>query len=485
MENEQKSNYKVAFIVVTMLFFMWGFITCMNDILIPFLKKMFLLQRWESMMVQFTFFAAYFIGSVIYFIYSVKKGDPISKIGYKNGILLGLFISAFACLLIYPSAAFQSFPLFLIALFILGLGFTLLQIAANPYVTLLGPSSTASSRLNLSQAFNSLGTTLAPIIGGYLVFSFFAKWGSQLLDIQGALVSNDLGQPLSSMSVQLPYIIFAVIFILIAIVIKLTHLPAFSSSTNLEKGMHAFKYRQLKLGMIAIFVYVGAEVAVGSAFINYSKESMGFPEMKAKAFLAFYWGGLMIGRFLGSMSLGSMPKVKKYSSMLLFSLLTFLLIWGVNYITMTWFENGQGLTFNDVWPYLILIVINYIGFILGRSLPGRTLMIFSFIAIALLGFALVSTGQVAFWSIIGLGLFNSIMWSNIFSLAIDGMGEHTSQGSSLLVMMILGGAILPVLVGAVADVLGGYHNSFYIPIFCYFYLAFYGWKGYKPRISKQ
>ncbi len=478
----QKSNYKIAFMVVTMLFFMWGFITCMNDILIPFLKKMFLLQRWESMMVQFTFFVAYFVGSVAYFWYSVKKGDPISKIGYKNGILIGLLMSAFACLLIYPSAAFKSFPLFLVALFILGLGFTLLQIAANPYVTLLGPAQTASSRLNLSQAFNSLGTTLAPILGGYLVFDFFAKWGNQLLNVEGNLVANDLGQPLSTSSVQLPYIIFAAIFILIALIIRFTHLPAFSSSANIQKGMHAFKYRQLRLGMIAIFVYVGAEVAVGSAFINFSKESMGLPEMDAKAFLAFYWGGLMIGRFLGSMSLSSLAPAKKYSFMLLFAVSTFILIWAANYFTMSFFEGREGLSLHQVLPYLFVLGFNFIGFILGRSLPGRTLMIFSMFAIALLAVALFSTGDFAFWSIIGLGLFNSIMWSNIFALSIDGMGEHTSQGSSLLVMMILGGAIIPVLVGAVADIVGGYHYSFFIPIFCYLYLAFYGWKGYKPTI---
>jgi MFS transporter, FHS family, L-fucose permease len=291
--NQEKNNvsYTTALIVLTTLFFMWGFITCMNDILIPFLKKMFDLQRWQSMLVQFTFFTAYFVGSLVYFVVSVKSGDPIARIGYKNGILWGLFISAVACFMIFPAAALQSFPLFLIALFILGLGFTLLQIAANPYVALLGPPNTASSRLNLSRAFNSFGTTIAPIIGGFLVFNFFAKTGSQLLNIHGTPITNDLGVPLTGASVQVPYVIFAAIFILIAIIISFIRLPKFTSSSSIEKGIGALHYRQLYLGMIAIFVYVGAEVAIGSAFINYSKESLNMPEMEAKAFLAFYWGG--------------------------------------------------------------------------------------------------------------------------------------------------------------------------------------------------
>ncbi len=480
MDTSKPTKYTFPLIALTTLFFMWGFITCMNDILIPYLRKMFDLQRWESMLVQFTFFTAYFVGSLVYFIVSVRKGDPIAKSGYKNGILTGLLVSAGACFLIYPAASFQSFPLFLIALFILGLGFTLLQIAANPYVALLGNPETASSRLNLSQAFNSFGTTIAPIIGGFLVFDFFAKVGKPLLGISGNLIVNDLGEPLSATSVQLPYLIFAAVFIIIAIFFYMIKLPQFSNSSTIEKGIGALRYKQLYLGMIAIFVYVGAEVAIGSAFINYSKESLNMPEMRAKAFLAFYWGGLMIGRFLGSISLSSMGKVKKYLVMLLVSGLTFLVIFGANYFVMTYFEGKDGLKFSDVSPYLIFIALNYLGFILGKSLPGRTLMIFSLIAIVLLGVALSTTGINTFWTIIGLGLFNSIMWSNIFTLSIDGLGKNTSQGSSLLVMMILGGAVVPLIVGGVADLIGGYHYAFFIPIICYIYLAFYGWRGYKP-----
>ena len=468
----QKQNYTSALIVLTSLFFMWGFITCMNDILIPFLKKMFELDRFQSMMVQFAFFTAYFVGSFIYFIISARKGDPISKIGYKNGIILGLSISAFASLMFYPAAHFKIFGLFLAALFILALGFTLLQIAANPYVALLGPSETASSRLNLSQAFNSLGTTLAPILGGYFVFHFFAKMGEPLYNQYGKAILTDSGEQLSALGVQLPYLIFAALFIILAFIIKFTKLPKFTSSSSIEKGAGALKHSHLILGMIAIFMYVGAEVSIGSAFINYAGELLGYPEMEAKNFLAFYWGGAMIGRFLGAISLSSLQKIKKYSLMLVTSVLTFLLIYGIIYI-----ESGSSFEFKRVTPFIIFLILNYLGFVFGKSLPGRTLAIFAFVVIGLLVTTLLTNGTVAMWTIVGIGLFNSIMWSNIFTLAIKDLKENTAQGSSLLVMMILGGAIIPVIQGAVADAFNGYHLSFFVPIICYAYLMYYGWKG--------
>ncbi|HAN19593.1 MAG: fucose permease [Bacteroidetes bacterium GWC2_33_15] len=475
-----RKNYTSALIVLTSLFFMWGFITCMNDILIPFFRKMFELDRFQSMMVQFAFFTAYFVGSLIYFIVSARKGDPISRIGYKNGIIWGLVISAFACLLFYPAAELQIFGLFLGALFILALGFTLLQIAANPYVALLGPPETASSRLNLSQAFNSLGTTIAPIIGGYLVFHYFAKMGTPLINQNGIPVLTDSGEPLSALGVQLPYLIFAGVFLSLAVLFRFTHLPRFTSSSNIEKGAGALGHRHLVLGMIAIFMYVGAEVSIGSSFINYAGELLAYPEMEAKNFLAFYWGGAMIGRFLGAISLSDIQKIKKYLLMLATSILTFFLIYGVIYL-----ESGSQFEFSRITPFLIFLALNYIGFIIGKSLPGRTLAIFAFIVIGLLATTLVSDGAVALWTIIGIGLFNSIMWSNIFTLAIKDLEKNTAQGSSLLVMMILGGAIIPVLQGAVADALNGYHLSYFVPIFCYIYLMYYGWKGYIPRKTLQ
>lgn len=469
-----RKNYTSALVVLTSLFFMWGFITCMNDILIPFLKKAFELDRTKSMLVQFSFFTAYFIGALIYFIVSARKGDPINKIGYKNGILYGLILSALGCVLFYPAAHLKIYGLFLTALFVLGLGFTLLQIAANPYVAVLGKPETASSRLNLSQGFNSFGTTIAPIMGGYLVFHYFARWGNPLLDSNGNQILTDTGAPISAGGVQLPYLIFAAVFILLAVLIWFSKLPRISGIEGIEKGAGALQYRHLVLGIVAIFMYVGGEVSIGSVLINYMNEIVGFPEMLAKNFLAFYWGGAMIGRFLGAISLSSMKdEGKKFGIMVGVAIVAFFVIYFAVYL-----ENGIAFPFKRVLPFLIFVALNLIAFRAGKSMPARTLMVFALIVIAMLIIALLTSGMVAIWTIIGIGLFNSIMWSNIFTLAIKDLGKHTSQGSSLLVMAILGGAVIPIIQGAVADMFDGYHYSFFVPIFSYIYLAYYGWKGH-------
>ncbi|MBN1578521.1 MAG: sugar MFS transporter [Chitinispirillaceae bacterium] len=473
-------NYRTAFIVLTSLFFMWGFITVLNGILIPFLKKVFELNRYQSMFVQFTFFGAYFVGSVIYFIISVLWGDPMSKMGYKNGCIFGLLISAAACAGFYPAAAIREYNLFLAMLFFLGIGFTLLQIAANPYIALLGKPETASSRLNLSQAFNSFGTTVGPVIGGFLVFYFFTKIGSPLLNAAGEPILTDKGLTMTAMSVQLPYLVFAGIFLLLAIIVKMTHLPQFISHEQIEKGIGALRYPHLVLGGIAIFVYVGAEVSIGSLLINFAGEIVKMPEITAKSYLAFYWGGAMIGRFLGAISLG---ENKNTSSMYIRMLITLLVAYGFIYgiIYFESVQSGEVLGFTSTLPYIIFLAVQYLGFIIGKSHAGRTLGVFALIVIGLLTITTFSSGYVALWSVIAVGLFNSIMWSNIFTLAIKDLGQHTSQGSSLLVMMILGGAIVPLVQGRVADMMGGYQMSFFIPIVCYVYLAFYGLKGHAVK----
>ena len=452
---------------------MWGFITCMNDILIPFLKKAFELDRTQSMFVQFAFFTAYFVGALVYYIISSQKGDPINKIGYKNGILIGLFISAIGCLLFYPAAHYRIFGLFLSALFVLAIGFTLLQIAANPYVAILGKPEGASSRLNLSQGFNSFGTAIAPIIGGFLVFHYFARWGKPLLDTAGQPILTDLGDPISAQGVQLPYLIFAFVFFLLMVLIGFSKLPRMENTEDIEPGIGALKYRHLVLGIIAIFMYVGGEVTIGSSLINYMGESVGFPEM-TKNFLAFYWGGAMIGRFLGAISLSTMAnEMKKFSYMVMVALISFFIL----YLIVD-YESGFSLSFVSVLPFIIFMILNLLAFLVGKSLPGRTLLIFALVCIALLVTNLATDGMTAIWCVLGIGLFNSIMWSNIFTLAIKDLGKYTSQGSSLLIMAILGGALIPIIQGAVADKMGGYHYSFFVPIFSYIYLAYYGWKGH-------
>ena len=449
---QSSSRYYTSFAVITGLFFMWGFMTVLNDILIPYLKGVFELNYTQAMMVQFAFFGAYFTGSVIYLFISIRFGDPILKIGYKNGIIMGLLISALGSGLFYPAASFKIYGLFLSALFIMGLGFTLLQIAANPYVSILGSEKTASSRLNLSQGFNSLGTTIGPLIGGYLIFIYFADPGK------------------SGEAVRIPYLIFSALFIVMAILIWFAHLPRLTSPESIEKSAAALKFPHLIFGFIAIFFYVGGEVSIGSLLISFFKleHIAGLNEAQGSTYVSFYWGGLMIGRFLGAVSLSNIKsRLTKYGLMVAIPVIAFLVILYFN-----------GLEIAAI--YSIFLALNFLAFLLGKSLANRTLFVFALFAIALLIVALFSDGKTAMWSIIGIGLFNSIMWSNIFTLAIEGLGKYKSQGSSLLVMAILGGALIPIIQGAFADAYG-LHASFVIPVFCHLYIAFYGLYGYKQK----
>lgn len=453
--SSQKPNYTLPLITLTSLFFMWGFITCMNDVLIPYLKKLFSLSYFESMMIQFCFFGAYFIGSLIYFLISYFKGDPINKIGYKKGILLGLLISAIGCAMFYPAATSAAYGLFLGALFILGLGFTLLQISANAYVSLLGSEETASARLNLTQAFNSLGTTIAPVLGGFLILEFFSQNGV-----------------ISAQSTKVPYLIFAGLFIVLGIIISAVKLPQFESHEIERKGIGALKFMNLKLGVLGIFFYVGGEVAVGSFIINFLGQHniAGFSESVAKNYLALYWGGAMIGRFLGAISLnGSISMGKK----IVYMILTAAAVFGVIF----WIVSNS-LSFAQISYFVIFIILNLIAFMIGKSSPGRTLAIFASINVVLLLFTIFGDGHLAMWTILGIGLFNSIMYSNIFTLSIAGLGKYTSQGSSLLVMAILGGAVIPEIQGLIADHIG-IQKALFMPVICYVYLVYFGYFCWK------
>jgi len=440
---------------------MWGFITCLNDILIPFLKGVFELSHFQANLVQFAFFAAYFVISLIYFIVSATLGDPILKVGYKNTIVAGLFISSVACFLFFWEAANVNpqFGIFLFSLFLLGGGFAFLQIAANPLVSLLGSPDTASSRLNFTQGFNSLGTTIAPVIGGYFIFKYFVTD-----NVSGAT------------AVQIPYLFLASVLLVLAGIIYFARIPNgnIDLSEKLEKKAGALQYPHLVFGMIGIFCYVGAEVTIGSNLISYMKEYHGLEEALATPFLAYYWGGAMIGRFMGSISMSKMGALKKYILMAVAAVATFALIYSITDATIA-----------EVLYFLLFLVLNYLVFIAARSLPSRTLGYFAGMNIVLIGIMLFTTGGLSLWSILGVGLFNSIMFSNIFTLAIDGLGKYTSQGSSLLVMMILGGAVLPPLQGLIADLSGNLHISFVLPLFCYAYLMWYGLVGCNIRKNNR
>ena len=444
----QSRNYTVPLITITLLFFMWGFITCMNDILIPYLKQLFKLTFFESMLVQFCFFGAYFIGSLIYFLISISKGDPINKVGYKKGILFGIGLAALGCILFYPAATFSYYPLFLGALFILGLGFTVLQITANAYVSLLGSEDSASSRLNMTQAFNAFGTTIAPVLGGHLIFELFSEPDGTF----------------SAVATRIPYLIFAAILLLVGLLISRVKLPSFQMETEeTVQGWGALKFSHLKFGVFAMFCYVGGEVAVGSFIISFLEETMKFNETISKNYLSLYWGGAMIGRFLGAISLNhSISQAKKAVFMLGAATLVFLVIFSI-----------VDLSFEQISFFLVFILLNFAAFFVGKAAPARTLSIFAAINVILLISTMVNHGEMAMYSVLGIGIFNSIMFSNIYTLAISGLGKYTSQGSSLVVMAILGGAIVPIFQGLLADQFGVQH-SFIIPVFCYLIILIFG-----------
>ncbi len=464
--NNEKTNYKKPFITITFLFFMWGFITVMNDVLIPHLKAVFELSYFQAALIQFAFFGAFFVISLIYFIISVSKGDPIAKIGYKNGIIIGLILCGIGCCLFYPAAGYQRYIIFLGALFILASGVTILQITANPYAAILGKPETASSRLNLAQGFNSFGTTLAPIIGAVLLYKVFSN-GEITVD-----------------SLKMPYLIYGCLFFALAIIIKFIKLPSFVNTEKIEKGLGVLKFRHVVLGMFAIFFYVGGEVSVGSFLINFFglENIMGMEEAEAGVFLSYYWGGAMIGRFLGSVSMGSITDAtRKYIIMAGLSVVFFFVLY---FITAIKIEEGifslQLVPFAKIWLFIVFLLINYLAFLVGGTKPSNVLTLFAGIVIILLLIMMITNGAIAFWSAIAIGAFNSILWSNIFTLAIKDLGKHTSQASSLLVMMIVGGALIPLLQGAIADSIG-IQLSFFIPVICYSYLVFYGLIGYKVK----
>ncbi|MFQ3236529.1 MAG: FHS family L-fucose permease-like MFS transporter [Paraglaciecola sp.] len=401
-------GHRFALVSLTSLFFMWGFITAMNDILIPHLKGVFSLNYTQAMLIQFCFFGAYFI-------VSVPAGRLVKKIGFQKGISTGLTIASIGCLLFIPAATNEIYWVFLAALFVLASGITILQVAANPLVTLLGKPETASSRLTLTQAFNSLGTTIAPIIGGILIFSAVAGESQASAD-----------------TVILPYVaLAAVLFFLAIIFLKLAlpdmdmaHQSTASSSTNNQVVQSPLQHRHLVLGAIGIFVYVGGEVSIGSFLVNFFGEAhiAGLAESEAAGYIAYYWGGAMVGRFIGAA-------------------------------------------------------------LMQRVSATRLLAFNSMASITLIAIAMTTSGSLAMWSILLVGFFNSIMFPTIFSLALAGLGQQTSKGSGILCLAIVGGALVPLMQGVLADTIG-LQLSFILPLICYLYIAYYGLWGSKPRAWK-
>ena len=414
----QSGSYGPAMAVVTLLFFMWGFLTCLNDILVPHFKIIFDLNYAQVMFIQLAFFAAYFV-------MSIPSGKIVARIGYKRGIVAGLLTSALGALLFYPAAGIPSYPLFLAALFILASGITMLQVTANPYVAVLGPPRTASSRLNLTQGFNSLGHTLGPVFGGIFILAgaFLTQEQVRLLPSaeQAAYRLQEAGY------VQGPYIGLAATLAVLAIVMGAFKLPVIAtvedSSAKSARLRDALAHRHLVLGALAIFLYVGAEVAIGSFLVNFfSERSIGaLSPAVAASYVSYYWGSAMVGRFIGSA-------------------------------------------------------------LLQKLNPRVMLAVAASVASALVLVTIASSGHTAMWTIIAVGFFNSVMFPIIFTLGVDGLGNLTSQGSSVLVMAIVGGAVIPVLQGVLADAVG-IHVAFILPAVCYLYVVYYGLRGSRHSLG--
>jgi FHS family L-fucose permease-like MFS transporter len=416
-------NYTLPFAALTSLFFMWGFITNLNDILVPHLKGVFDLNYVQAALVQFAFFTAYFV-------MAIPAGRVIARFGYKRGIVIGLCVSGVGALLFVPAATLLSYNIFLIGLFTLASGFTLLQVAANPYISVLGKPETAASRLNLAGGFNSLGASLGPFVGGIFILSAVALTKTQLAALP--FDEQTTYRMAEASSVKVPYMLLAGLLFALAGLFSFLKLPAIqeigdaSAETTHEpqgKLLDALQFRQLRFGVLGIFAYVGAEVAVGSFLVNFAglPEIAGLRESDAAKYASYYWGSAMIGRFLGA---AITQRVKSQHLLLVVAVCA-----------------------------SVLVAVGWLG-----------------------------SGWLALWALVLVNFFNSVMWPNIFTLAINGLGKQTNHGSSLLVMMILGGAIVPLIQGKMADSIG-LHASFFLPLLCYAYIAWYAVSGHKAKVK--
>jgi FHS family L-fucose permease-like MFS transporter len=427
----QKKSYQSSFISVTILFFLWGFITVLVDSLVPRLKEVFEMSYAKTVLVQFAFFTAFFV-------ISLPAGAILTKIGYKKGIVLGLVIMAIGCLLFYPAAEYRNFNVFLVGYFTLAAGITVLQVAANPYVALLGSEDGASSRLNLSQAFNSLGTTIAPVVGALFLLSDSVKTSEEI----NLLNNTDKASyyAAEAATVQTPFLFIAAFIGILALTFSFIKLPKVMEESPKGGYLALLKNKMMMLGALGIFVYVGAEVAIGSFLVNYFDDmnlaviiaenqtmmniantiastfnktfSNSDPKSLLGIFIIFYWGGAMIGRFIGA--------------------------------------------------YLTKIMS-----------PGRVLSIFALLAIVLIAISINTVGLVSMWSILAVGLFNSIMFPTIFTLTLEGLGDLKAQASGLLCMAIVGGAIIPFAFGSLIDGFG-FKTAFILTMICYGYILYYG-----------
>jgi FHS family L-fucose permease-like MFS transporter len=536
MEQNSKKNYGSALYTLAIVFFFWGFLAASNGVFIPFCKEHFHLTQFESQLIDFTFYGGYFIGSLIlYFASQISKVDIMNKLGYKNGIILGLIISAVGALGMIPAIASGSFGFILAVFFIIAVGFSLQQTAANPFVVALGPPETGSNRLNFTGSVNNVGGLLGPVVVGVILF------GSATAKIEAKNVHIS--------SVNNLYYMLAGLFIAVAIFFWFSNLPKVTSDEKIESskkantpllvmflafllilaadplsaainkllssnpehvvdiiksqyfvyaslaiiiftlvgtifaakrskdGWGAMQYPQLILGMLAIFTYVGTEVTIQSNMGSLLKtpEFGSFHESAIAPYISLYWGSLMIGRFAGAIGAFNLSKVTKYILYILIPFIAFGIVLLVNALT--------GVNVSNLYVYAVCVAILIAAFFIGKQKPTRTLSVLGLLGVAFMLIGLLTTGRVATFAFISGGLCCSIMWPSIFSLAITGLGKYTSQGSAFLIMMILGGSIIPPLQGKIADGAGnvipgmsGIHFSYIIPALGFAYLAYFAWK---------
>lgn len=443
-----------SFVALISVFFFWGFVAASNGILIPLFKEKFTLSQFQSQLVDFAFYAAYAVGSLVYFVLSRWSGDPVNKIGYKKALIIGLLISAVGSLLFIPAASASSYGLLLGALFIIGLGFALQQIVANPFVINFGAKETGAHRLSLAGGINSFGTTIGPAILSYALFG----------NINAPAAADR-----SLDAVKTPALVLFGLFVLCAGILWFSKLPAVTTNEKSDNDLGALKYPQLTLGMLAIFVYVGVEVTIQSNMgaLLAMPEIKGIDHTKISHFISLYWGSLMIGRWTGALTVFNLSKTTKVLMQIVTPLLAFGVIYGVNYV------NGSKV--EDYLYYIPYVLMGIVIFILSGDHPARALIVLSLTACVMMLIGLLSSGNLALYSFISGGLFCSVMWPCIFALAIHGLGKYTTQGSSLLVMMILGGAVIPPLQGLLSDWLNP-HQSYIVTVFCFAYLAWYAFK---------
>ncbi|MDB5150968.1 MAG: transporter [Mucilaginibacter sp.] len=523
MEQNNAKNYGTALYTLITVFFFWGFLAASNGIFIPFCKEHFHLTQFESQLIDFTFYGGYFIGSLIlYFASQASKVDIMNKLGYKNGIILGLVVSAVGALAMIPAVASGAFGFILAVFFIIAVGFSLQQTAANPFVVALGPPETGSNRLNFAGSINNIGALLGPVVVSVVLF--------------GSATAKTAAADVKISSINNLYYLLAGLFIAVALFFWFSNLPKVTSDEKIEssskantpllvmfvafclilaadpiskatgvpsqyfvyaslaiivftlvgtifaakkskEGWGAMQYPQLILGMLAIFTYVGTEVTIQSNMGSLLKtpEFGSFAESDIAPYISLYWGSLMIGRFAGSIDAFNISKSVKYILYILIPFLAFGIVLLVNVFS--------GVNVSNLYTYAICVAILVVAFFIGQQKPTRTLSVLGLLGIVFMLTGLFTTGKVATFAFISGGLCCSIMWPSIFSLAITGLGKYTSQGSAFLIMMILGGSIIPPLQGKIADGsnnvvagMSGIHFSYVVPVLGFAYLAYFAWK---------